>query len=152
MKPRRVLKIGVDVAMTMALLLLMAYEWIGRVAHEWIGIAMFALLVLHHILNRKWSKSVLNGRYTFLRALQTGLVLAVLLCMVGSMVSGVILSRYAFASGLSLEHDDGNGEKVFRRILWKAYMATSDCGRGARCLWRFRLCTAGNRQLYVPEK
>lgn len=97
MKPKMVLKICVDLAMTLALLLLMAYELIGRAAHEWIGIAMFALLVLHHILNRKWSRSVPHGRYTPLRALQTGLVLAVLLCMVGSMVSGVVLSRAALS-------------------------------------------------------
>lgn len=83
--------------MTILLLLLMAYERIGRKAHEWIGAAMFALLVLHHVRNASWSKRILKGRYTALRSLQTALVLAVLLCMAGSMVSGVILSRHAFA-------------------------------------------------------
>lgn len=38
-----------------------------------------------------------KGKYTALRVLQTILVAAVLLCMLGSMVSGVMLSRYAFA-------------------------------------------------------
>lgn len=95
MKPKMILKISVDVVMTIALLLLMAYSLIGEAAHEWIGIGMFVLFVLHHILNRKWSMNVLKGKYTAVRVWQTVLVIAVLLCMTGSMVSGVILSRHA---------------------------------------------------------
>ena len=33
------LKIIVDIAMTVALMLLMTYELIGRAAHEWIGVS-----------------------------------------------------------------------------------------------------------------
>ena len=83
--------------MTVLLLLLMTYERIGQAVHEWLGIGMFVLFVLHHILNRKWCKALLKGKYTMLRVLQTIFVAAVLLCMLGSMVSGVMLSRYAFA-------------------------------------------------------
>lgn len=97
MKPKQALKITVDMAMTVSLLLLMTYERIGQAAHEWLGIGMFVLFVLHHILNRKWSKALLKGKYTVLRILQTILVAAVLFCMLGSMVSGVMLSRYVFA-------------------------------------------------------
>lgn len=59
MKPKMIMKIVVDIAMTIALLLLMTYELIGQAAHEWVGIGMFALFVLHHILNGKWSKNLL---------------------------------------------------------------------------------------------
>jgi hypothetical protein len=97
MKPKQALKITVDMAMTVLLLLLMTYERIGQATHEWIGIGMFVLFVLHHILNGKWCKALLKGKYTVLRVLQTALVAAVLFCMLGSMVSGVMLSRYAFA-------------------------------------------------------
>lgn len=97
MKPKMVLKIGVDIAMTVVLLLLMAFELIGRAAHEWIGVSMFVLFVLHHILNSKWSRNILKGRYTAIRILQTALVIAILLCMMGSMVSGVVLSHQVFA-------------------------------------------------------
>lgn len=44
MKPEMILKICVDVAMTVALLLLMAYELVGQVA-QWLGIGMFVLFV-----------------------------------------------------------------------------------------------------------
>lgn len=97
MKPKMILKIAADIAMTVALLLLMTYEMIGQTIHEWIGIGMFVLFVLHHVLNGKWSKHLLNGRYTALRIMQTVLVALVLFSMLGSMVSGVILSRHAFS-------------------------------------------------------
>lgn len=96
MKPKQTLKITVDMAMTAVLLLLMTYERIGQAAHEWLGIGMFVLFVLHHILNGKWCKALLKGKYTMLRILQTALVAAVLFCMLGSMISGMMLSRYAF--------------------------------------------------------
>ena len=54
MKPKIKLKICIDILMTAALLFLMPYELVGRVAHEWIGTEIFLLFILHHILNRKW--------------------------------------------------------------------------------------------------
>ena len=92
-----IVKICVDIAMTIAMLLLMAYQLVGEEAHEWIGIGMFALFVSHHLLNYAWSRNVFKGRYNARRICQTILVIMILLCMVGSMVSGVILSRYALA-------------------------------------------------------
>lgn len=87
-----------DAAMTALLLLLMAYSLIGVQAHEWLGVGMVLLFIIHHILNRKWTRSVMRGRYPAVRIVQTVLVFCVLLSMVGSMVSGVILSRYALSS------------------------------------------------------
>lgn len=96
MKPKMIAKICVDVGMIIALLLLMPYELIGQVAHEWIGIGIFILFIVHHILNGKWSRNALKGKYTPLRIWQTILVIFALVSMIGSMVSGVILSRHAF--------------------------------------------------------
>ncbi len=53
MKHKTILKIVVDIGMTVMLLFLMAYELIGEAAHEWLGIGMFVLFIIHHILNRK---------------------------------------------------------------------------------------------------
>lgn len=111
MKPKLIAKITVDIAMTAALLLLMTYELIGAAAHEWLGIGLFVLFVVHHILNGKWSRSILKGKYTPLRVLQTALVVLVLLSMLGSMISGIILSRYALAF-LPI-----NGGQAFARTL-----------------------------------
>lgn len=97
MKPILKVKIAVDAAMSVSILLLMAYGLVGEAAHEWIGMGMFALFVAHHILNRRWIKAVPQGRYTPLRIVQTALAGLIFLCMIGSMVSGIVLSRHVFA-------------------------------------------------------
>lgn len=95
MKPKMKLKLAVDAAMTVLLLLLMAYELIGQAAHEWLGMGMFVLFILHHVLNGKWFRNVLKGRYTPFRFFQTAVTILILASMAGSMVSGAILSRHA---------------------------------------------------------
>lgn len=91
------MKICVDIGMTIVLLFLMPYELVGQVAHEWLGIGIFILFIVHHILNRKWSRNFLKGTYMPFRIWQTILVIFVLASMIGSMVSGIILSRHALS-------------------------------------------------------
>ena len=93
MNPKMIAKIGVDIGMTVALLFLMTYEMIGQSLHEWLGIGMFLLFVIHHVLNRRWFGVLLKGKYTPFRIWQTVLVVSVFFSMLGSMVSGVIISR-----------------------------------------------------------
>ena len=97
MKVKQILKIITDLFMTLALLLMMAYSLVGEKAHEWLGVGIFGLFVLHHILNIKWSRNILRGRYTPYRILQTLLVVLVFLSMCGSMISGILLSRTVFS-------------------------------------------------------
>ena len=95
-KVKQILKIITDLFMTALLLLLMAYSLIGEAAHEWLGIAIFGLFILHHVLNLKWCRNLFRGKYPLIRILQTALALSVFLCMAGSMISGILLSRYVF--------------------------------------------------------
>lgn len=97
MSTKQKLKIAVDILMTAALLLLMPYALIGEAAHEWIGMGMLVLFVLHHILNHRWIKNLGRGKYTCIRAVQTVLVALILISILGSMASGILLSRYVFA-------------------------------------------------------
>lgn len=94
----QIVRIIVDATMTVLLLLLMGYSKVGDFAHEWLGVAMTALFVLHHILNHKWVGSVFKGKYTPYRVFQTITASLILLTMLGSAVSGVILSKYIFHS------------------------------------------------------
>lgn len=96
MQAKPILKRLTDLAMTVLLLLLMAYSLVGEAAHEWLGTAIFALFVLHHFLNGKWCRNLFRGSYPPIRVLQTALAALVFLCMAGSTVSGVLLSRYVF--------------------------------------------------------
>ena len=91
------IRIAVDLLMTAALLLLMSYNMAGEVVHEVIGVITFTLFVVHHILNRKWSKSIFKGRYTPIRIVQTILVALVCVSMLMQMISGVILSKHVFS-------------------------------------------------------
>ena len=114
MKWNVVLKIVTDFCMTAVLIILMAYELVGQAVHEWLGIGMFVLFILHHIWNRKWignkfkrkhppsvplctKNSARIRKYTFFSILQTLIVICIFITMMGSMVSGVILSRHALA-------------------------------------------------------
>lgn len=96
MPKKQIIQISTDILMTGALLLLMSYGLLGEAAHEWVGMGVFALFILHHVLNRRWLRNLTRGRYTPYRVLQTGLVLLVLLTMLGAMLSGILLSRTVF--------------------------------------------------------
>lgn len=90
-------KIVIDILLTAALLLLMPYELVGEAAHEWIGAGMFVILIIHHILNRRWTSHTGKGKYTPIRIIQTVLVCLLVICILGSMVSGILLSRHIFS-------------------------------------------------------
>lgn len=51
MNRKQIIRIIIDICMTICLLMLMAYSLVGEKAHEWIGMAMLILFVTHHILN-----------------------------------------------------------------------------------------------------
>lgn len=90
------IKILTDIGMTICLLLLMPYSLLGESAHEWIGIAMLVLFIVHHILNRKWLISITKGKYTLFRSVQTALAIIMFALMTGSMISGILLSNHIF--------------------------------------------------------
>ncbi len=96
MSKKAICRILVDLLMTVALLFLMTYNMLGDAFHEWLGAGMLVLFLLHHILNFKWSRAIFRGKYTAYRVLQTALVLLILLTMLGSLVSGIILSHHVF--------------------------------------------------------
>lgn len=93
MNQKTICKIVIDVLMTILMLGLMAYLLIGEAAHEWMGIAIFVLFIAHHGLNLHWHKNLFKGRYTPLRILQTVLDVLLLVFMVGSMISGIMMSQ-----------------------------------------------------------
>lgn len=89
------LRIITDCIMIILLPLLMSYALIGEDIHEWLGIAMFAVFIVHHILNRRWFGTIFKGRYTPFRIYTN--VLNILLCviMLALPVSGILMSRHA---------------------------------------------------------
>ena len=97
MGQKRMVKIGLDLIMTVLLLCQMAYLLIGEEAHEWLGTAMFVLFILHHILNWRWYQNLTKGNYHRVRILQMAVNFLVFLSMIGLMISGIMMSREVFA-------------------------------------------------------
>lgn len=95
MKHPSALRHAVDLLMTIALLLLMAYVLTDQAVHEWLGIGFFAPFVLHHLLNLSWFRALGKGRYSAPRILSTALDALVLVSMLAQMVSGIAMSRSA---------------------------------------------------------
>lgn len=58
MSEKAIIKILIDIGMIISLMFLMAFELVGREAHEWIGMAMFVLFLVHHAL-----KSYMDEKY-----------------------------------------------------------------------------------------
>ncbi|MBR6424849.1 MAG: hypothetical protein IKS29_02750 [Oscillospiraceae bacterium] len=84
-----------DACMCVLLLLLMAYQVTGEALHEWIGMGMTVLVLLHQILNRKWYAALFKGRYNPYRILTTlvnGLLLA---AFVLTALCGMSMSAHA---------------------------------------------------------
>lgn len=89
----------------------MGYQFWGEKAHEWAGMGIFILFLVHHILNLGWYKNLLKGNYPPFRIFQIVINVLALVSMLVLMYSSVILSRYVF-SFLPIE----NGLALARRL------------------------------------
>ena len=122
--------------MIILLPLLMAYSLIGETAHEWLGLLMFLLFILHHSMNSAWLRMLFKGRYTPLRIYITGINFLLLIVMFLQPISGFLLSKHIF-------HFSGFGGISFARTvhLLLAY-------------WGFILMSihVGNHRLWVRKK
>ena len=65
-----IIKRIVDAAMTVLLLCLMAYQVTGEMAHEWIGMGMTVLVIIHQVLNRKWYGALFKGNTILIAVLR----------------------------------------------------------------------------------
>ena len=93
---KQTVRIVIDLAMALLLLLLMAYSLIGEELHEVIGTVMMALFIVHHVLNRRWFSSLNRGRYDASRIFHTLIDLLLLAAMILQPLSGILMSRYLY--------------------------------------------------------
>lgn len=93
---RRWARVAVDVALAVLFVAVMATALVQEVPHEYLGIAVFAAVVVHVVLNRRWFKALTHGRYRAVRVLQFVAVVGLLVCIVGQVASSLVLSKFAF--------------------------------------------------------
>ena len=94
-KHNTMIKRIVDVCMTVLLLCLMAYQVTGEALHEWIGIGMTVLVIIHQILNRKWYGAMSKGKYNAYRITTTVINIALLLSFALTAFCGMSMSGHA---------------------------------------------------------
>ena len=162
MKSKQIWKMTVDILMTATLLLLMSYSLVyggnpavGEAVHEWLGVGMFVLFVLHHFLHRKWSLRVRKGKYTpyrvpyrfFLfghkRRTGSGADRTYAVCLLGICI-------YVVASWTALARDHGHGREAHKEIIEGLQMDTSHSSRFDCGLWGVCFYQAGLWKLYAP--
>ena len=90
-----IIKRIVDAAMTVLLLCLMAYQVTGEMAHEWIGMGMTVLVIVHQILNRKWYRALVRGKYNPYRSITTVLNILLIASFALTAFCGMSMSSYA---------------------------------------------------------
>ena len=95
---RRIAKIrmAVDAGLIILLPILMAEILTGQEAHEWLGLVMTVLFLLHHAINWKWWKSILKGDYVPFRFAGVALNLLMLADILALAVSGIMMSGFVF--------------------------------------------------------
>lgn len=96
MKKKTVIKMILDIFMIILLPLLMIQAIAGEQLHEWLGIIMLIVFVIHHLLNMNWHKNLLRGKYQSTRLIGTLINILIFICMILSAISGIMLSQYAF--------------------------------------------------------
>lgn len=85
-----------DIAMTILLFVLMSFHYTGQMWHEITGATMFVLLIVHHVMNRNWYKSLGKGRYSATRVLVTVVDIVLTIDILCLMLSGIAMSKYVF--------------------------------------------------------
>ena len=98
MKIRKILKIITDILMFADFIFLMSHEVVRDLsAHGIFGAALFALFVLHHILNGGFYRSALRGKYNSVRILLSSTVWLLFALMILMAFSSVMMSGTVFA-------------------------------------------------------
>ena len=118
------LKRILDIAMTLALPCLMAYELIGQETHEVLGLCMVGLFIIHHLMNLSWHKNLFRGRYTAYRTVLTILDCLMIVIFIDQAVTGIMMAKHVFPD---LPH-------VGRRSMARIFHLLG-------CYWGFTFCS-----------
>ncbi len=99
MKSNVIIKRSVDTAMYILFLLLMGQCVLRGAVHEWLGISIGILFVAHNILNYKWYKTLLKGKYSAMRTVHLVINILLILAMLFCMISDILVSQHIFVVG-----------------------------------------------------
>ena len=91
-------RIIIDVVMYIFFIILMGHHITGNLIHEILGTGIIVLFIIHNLLNIKFYKVIFKGKYNLKRLFLTLIDILLLLCMIGIIISSMIISNYVFAT------------------------------------------------------
>lgn len=98
------LRLVLDSVAAGLLLFAFAYFWQGNPSHEWAGISMFMLLIVHNAFHRRWFASLAQEPRAKRGKFNIALTLALLAGMLALLGTSMVISETLFA-GLRLDDD-----------------------------------------------
>ncbi len=96
MNKKAMIKMLIDIGMTVLLFFSMSFQFMEQMNHEIFGTVLFAAFILHHIMNWRWYANLGKGKYTGTRILTTVIDFIILIDMFALMFSGMRMSGYVF--------------------------------------------------------
>lgn len=93
---RRIVARLAEAALAVDLVILMATAIVEEVAHEWFGMALFALAIGHVCLRWPIVRATFLGKASVRKFVTLALYLLILACLVALFASSLILSKFAF--------------------------------------------------------
>lgn len=86
-----------NIFMIMMFILTMTDRYTGSRSHEYLGIILIVIFLIHLQLNMHWMKSIFRGHYNFLRFIRLIIILLLLSSVIGTVGSGIIISNIMFS-------------------------------------------------------
>lgn len=87
------LRLAFDVIAAGLLLIGLSYWWLGNTVHEIVGTAMFLLVIVHNVFNRRWYGTISRGRREARGLINIVITALLLVAMLALLVTSVLISN-----------------------------------------------------------
>lgn len=96
-KQGRAVRVTVDLCLAFVLVLIEATAFVDEAPHEWLGMAAFALTVIHVVLGRRRFKALARGRKTGGNVVRLLVDVLLIAAIIGQAASSIVLSEHALS-------------------------------------------------------
>ena len=93
MNPVFLLRLAFDFTAVSLLVIGLAYWWLGNAVHELAGTAMFVLLIVHNIFNRRWYGAVKQTRAEPRSLFNVAITFVLMIAMLALLITSVLISN-----------------------------------------------------------
>jgi hypothetical protein len=87
-------RLALDLAMALLFVASLGFRTTGAAAHEWLGVILCSLFIVHRVINWRGYRNIPRGRYSFRRCINTVLNLLLPAAMLALCASGVMNSHH----------------------------------------------------------